>query len=744
MAATWPETRRLLGKETPRLDGPVKSTGRAKYTLDINRPKMLHGVILRSPHAHASIKAIDTAAAEKMPGVKGVLVMTPVGREVFYAGDEIVALAAETEEQAQDAMRAIKIDFEILPFFVDELDSMKAKVRTVGGKGDSNLTKPQTYEKGNVEDAYKTSDAVVENSYGASTICHQCLEPHGVIAEWDADGNLTVFASTQAVYGISTQLATKFDMPATKVKVITQHMGGGYGSKFNAGPEGEVAVSLAKMTGRPVKMMLDRYDEITVGGNRPSAFGKVKIAGKKDGTITAFEVSSFGTPGFKGGATVNFGLLPYVYLDAIENIKREHTVVFTNGGPARAMRAPGHPQNCILTEFAVEELSGKLGIDPLIIRRKNLPPNLDPEKQEKKDRNDWLTRRNTIYNQQLDIITRMCGWKEKWHQPGKGPKKGPWLHGVGMALHTWGGYAAGGDPNECTVRIAANGSVTAESSTQDLGTGQRGVTAIIVAEILGLNIEDITIRIGESNLGKSSGSGGSTTCPSQAPAALRGAVGAKEDLFKRVAPKLKVDPAKLELGIGKVIDTESKKEWTWKEFCARLGMEEAKSVGDWSLAMANDDKIPKLSSGQVGGVQVAEVWVDVETGVVKNTEFWAIQDCGLLINKLACESQVTGGVIMGVNYALFEERIMDRHTGRQTNGDMEFYKLGGIEDMPKINVYMQDMPERGVIGIGEPPTISTAAAIGNAIYNAIAVRVPVMPFTPDRVLEALAKKGAKG
>ncbi|MCE9529853.1 MAG: xanthine dehydrogenase family protein molybdopterin-binding subunit [Planctomycetes bacterium] len=743
MAAEWPKTPRLIGGKLPRLDGVLKSTGRAKYTLDINRPKMLHGVILRSPHAHARIKSLDLAAAEKMPGVKGTLVITAAGKEVYYAGDEIVALAAETEEQALDAMRAIKIEYELLDFFVDEADALASKKNTVGGKAATNVSKPQTFAKGDVAEAYKTADAVVEGSYGASTICHQCLEPHGVVAEWDAEGNLTLYASTQAVFGIAGQLATKYELAPGKVKVITHHMGGGYGSKFNAGPEGEAAVELAKLTKRPVKMMLDRADEITVGGNRPSAFGKVKIAGKKDGTITAFEVTSYGTPGFKGGATVNVGLFPYVYLDAIDNIKRENTVAFTNAGPARAMRAPGHPQNCIITEFAVEDLAAKLGIDPLVIRRKNLPPNVEAAKIEKKDRNDWLSRRNTIYNEQLDIITKLCDWKAKWHEPGKGPKKGPWLHGIGMALHTWGGFASAGE-NDTTVKIASNGAVTAETSTQDLGTGQRTVTCLITAEILGLMPEDITLKIGESSFGKSTGSGGSTTLPSQAPAALRAATAAKEDLFKRVAAKLKIDPTKLEISVGKVIDTANKKEWAWKEFCAKLGMEEAKGVGEWTAALSIDDAVPKLSSGQVGGVQVAEVLVDIETGVVKCTNMWAVQDCGLLINVLACESQVAGGVIMGVNYALFEERIMDRHTGRQTNADMEFYKLGGIEDMPKIHVHMQNMPERGVIGIGEPPTISTAAAIGNAIFNAIGARVPVAPFTADRVLAALDKKGAKG
>jgi xanthine dehydrogenase YagR molybdenum-binding subunit len=314
-----------------------------------------------------------------------------------------------------------------------------------------------------------------------------------------------------------------------------------------------------------------------------------------------------------------------------------------------------------------------------------------------------------------------------------------------MAIHTWGGGAAGNKPppNECTVRIARDGSVTAETSTQDLGTGQRTVTAIITAEILGMEPGDIGLRIGESPLGRSTGSGGSTTCPSQSPATLRAAVAARDDLFARVAPKLKVEPKDLSIEKGEVVHSDGKQRWKWKEFCARLGMEEARGRGEWSAEMNSNPETLNLSNIQVGGVQIAEVAVDTETGVVRCINFVAVQDCGLIINKLGCESQVAGGVVMGVNYALFEERIMDRKTGRQVNPDMEFYKLGGIEDMPRIIVHMMDMPERGVIGIGEPPTVSTAAAVGNAVFNAIGVRVPTLPLTPERVLAALGAKGGK-
>jgi xanthine dehydrogenase YagR molybdenum-binding subunit len=739
MATSWPKKRRLLGTKVRRIDGPEKATGKAKYSLDINRPGMVYGMFLRSPYAHAKIKSIDISPAEKMPGVKAVVLINNAkeGKELFYAGDEVAAVAADTEEHALDALRAIKVEYDVLDHFVYEEDALKEPTKKTTAQ--ANVGAPQTGNKGDVEAAYAKADAVVEGTYGAPTICHQCLEPHGLVAEWDSDGGLTVWASTQATVTTAQQLSgPRFGVPATKVKCITHYVGGGFGSKFGPDIQGFTAVELAKKAGAPVKFMFDRAEEVTTAGNRPSVYGTVKIAGMKDGSITAFEVDCHGTGGaLAGGATVNFNGLPYIYLDAIPNWKRKHTVVRTNAGGARAMRAPGHPQSCLLTEFAVDDLAAKLDIDPLIVRRKNLPPN-DPAAN---DRVNFAARRNDIYNEQLDIAVKLSGWKEKWHRPGAGPGTGPVKHGLGMAIHTWGGYAA--QLNHCTVIISRDGSVTAESSTQDLGTGQRTVTAVVVAEILGLQPTDIITKLGESQLGASTGSGGSTTCPSQAPATLRGAEAARDDLFAKVGPRVGADPKDLTIELGKVVDGKSGKSWGWKEFCARLGMDEARGRGDWSRQMADRGDNPNLSSGQVGGVQVAEVTVDTETGVALVKHMVAVQDCGLVVSRLTCESQVAGGVIMGLNYALFEERIMDRATGRQVNPDMEFYKLGGMRDMPKITVHLQDMPERGVIGIGEPPTVSTAAAIGNAVFNAIGARVPVMPMSPKHVLDALVAKGGK-
>jgi xanthine dehydrogenase YagR molybdenum-binding subunit len=739
MATSWPKKRRLIGKKIQRVDGPAKATGHAKYSFDINRPGMLHAVILRCPHAHAKLTALDTADALKAPGVKAVHEIAKIDGELYYAGDEVVALAADTEEHAADAMRKIKVEYEVLPFLVKEEDALKDDKKTMaplGGKRDNVRAGAGAGQTPGVDDGFKKADVVHEGEYGVPVICHQCLESHGLVAEWDKDGGLTVWASTQAVFGTAQALSRHFQaqripLPENKVKCITHYMGGGFGSKFGPDIQGTTCAELARKAGAPVKLMLNRADEITAGGNRPSAFGKIKIAGTKDGKVTAYEVDSYGSPGVSNaGSTV--GPLPYVY--PFQN-RRKHTIIRLNAGGQRAMRAPGHPQSCVLTECAVDDFAAKIGMDPMQVRLKNLPPRLPQARGDD-------PHATGVYAKEIEIAAKLSDWKNKWHEPGKGKGKGPFKHGIGMALHTWGGSATP-QRNECTVVITRDGNVSASTSTQDLGTGQRTVTAIVVAEVLGLKPEQISLNFAESPLGSSSGSGGSTTCPSQSPAALRAATAARDDLFGKIAGKMGAKAEDLTIEEGKVVDTASKKELEWGKACAMLGMDTAKGAGFWTAAESNKDDSKDVTSVGVGGVQIAEVLVDTETGVVRCTKVVAVQDCGMIVDRLTCESQVAGGVVIGVNYALFEERIMDRATGRQVNANMEFYKLGGIKDMPQIVVEMYDMPERGVIGIGEPPTISTNAAIANAIFNALGVRVPHSPFTPDKVLAALARKEGK-
>jgi xanthine dehydrogenase YagR molybdenum-binding subunit len=732
MALSWPKERRLIGSRQSRLDGPDKATGKARYSFDFNLPGMLHARILRCPHPHARVKSLDTSEAEKVPGFKAVHIIAKPGTELFYAGDEVAGVACDTEEHVLDAIRALKVEYDELPYLVTEDDALKNDLKTVppvGNNKDARNVKVAREDKSdNIDQAFQNAAVVHEGEYGAATINHQCLEPHGLIAHWQDDGSLTLYASTQAVFSIAQQVSGRFRVPITKIKCITHYMGGGYGSKFNPGVEGETAIELARKAKAPVKLFLDRAEEVVTGGNRPSAYAKVKIAADKDGKIVAYACDSWGTPGVGNSATV--GPLPYVYPIPSNSVK--HTMVRLNTAVLRAMRAPGHPQSCFLTDCPIDDLAHKLGLDPMQVRLKNLPQN-DPNAATNAPQS-WNALRNSIYVEEIKRAAKLSDWDKVWHPPGKGPGNGPLKHGIGMALHTWGGAA--GRPNEINVTISSDGSVLVTSSTQDLGTGERTVLAIITAEMLGLDVKDITVKMGESPYGPSSGSGGSTTCPGTSPPTLMAATAARDKLLDTLAERLKAKREDLTIEPGNIVDKGANKKYAWKEACARLGMETVKGQGTWTAELGRAN----LSGVNVGGVQVAEVMVDTETGVVRCTKVVAVQDCGLIVNKQGCESQVAGGVIMGVNYALFEERIMDRATGRQVNPDMEFYKLGGIRDMPKIIVEMYDMPDRGVIGIGEPPTISTAAAVGNAVFNALGVRVPHAPYTPERVLEALSKK----
>src|SRR5262245_45817409 len=328
MAYTWPKERRLIGTQIQRLDGPDKSTGHAKYSYDINRPGMLFGKILRSPYAHCKVTTLDTSAAEASPGFKALHIIAKPGAELFYAGDEILAIAADTEEHAVDAIRAVKVDYEVLPHLVNEDEALKDDKKTVPPiqKDRRNIRVGNQETRGKPDEALKEAEVTHEGTYGASTICHQCLEPHGLVAEWDSDGGLTVWCSTQATMYTAMGLAQYFKIPTTKVKCITHYMGGGYGSKFGPDIQGTACAELARKAKAPVKLLLDRAEEVTVGGNRPSAYATVKIAGTKDGKITAYKVESYGTPGVGNSSTV--GPLPYVY--AIPNVQQQNTVIRIN------------------------------------------------------------------------------------------------------------------------------------------------------------------------------------------------------------------------------------------------------------------------------------------------------------------------------------------------------------------------------------------------------------------------------
>lgn len=708
--ASWGKKsdRKILGTSYTRLDGWDKVSGRARYTFDVNLPGMLVGQILRSPHAKARIVSIDLEPARRMPGVSAVLAIKEPGALVRFAGDEVAALAATTPEIADDALRAIKVSYELMPFVVKEEDARQPDAPKVLGNDRSNVEPGRVNERGDVAKGFAEAAAIVEHTYHAAARVHCCLETHGHVVAFH-DKGLKVWASTQAVHPTAEQFAGLAKIPRDQVEVVCEHMGGGFGSKFGPGVEGKAAADLAKLAGAPVKLMLDRKGEAEAAGADRTATMTIKMAADKDGAITAVEAFGSGTGGV-GEAGVPF---PYIYKVGAQKVSQES--VRTNLQPRNSMRAPGHPSGSFLMESAVDELAYKLGMDPLAFRQKNDP----------------FPIRQAEYKMGADAID----WKTNWNAaPGKTTGK---VRGLGVAAATWGGGGGGG--TQCDVKIAPDGSVVVSVGTQDLGTGVRTFVAAIVAEELGLPRHAVRPEIGNSKLGFSGGSGGSTTTPSVAPAVKMAAIQAKFDFLQALAKATGEKIESLALLPGGVVSNGTK-QMTFKNACKRLPSGGTTSRGTW---------VPELRQTGIGGVQFAYVEVDTETGRVRPLQIVAVHDCGVVMNRLTLTSQINGGIIQGLGFALYEERVVDRQTGRMLNPNLEEYKLPGPWEMPEIEVLIYEPDDaKGVSGMAESPVIPTAGAIANAVYNACGARVRSLPITPARVLEALGKvpgtKGATG
>jgi xanthine dehydrogenase YagR molybdenum-binding subunit len=462
--------------------------------------------------------------------------------------------------------------------------------------------------------------------------------------------------------------------------------------------------------------MLERAPELEVAGARPSAYARVKVGAKKDGTLLGWESESWGTGGPGGG-----GAPPMPYVVNIPNQRKQHVAVLTNIGPARAWRAPNHPQGCLITMSALDDMAAKLNMDPVQLLLKNIQLTAPPD--------DKYGRANT-YKDELMIASDLIGWKQNWHPRGEGGS-GPVKRGLGVAIHTWGGR---GHASECAITIHPEGSVDIKMGTQDLGVGTRTAILIVAGDTLGLPINQMQLYIGDNQYPRSGGSGGSTTIGGISSSTRRAAVDARDQLFAKVAGALNAKPEELEAVGGSIrVKGTPSRSMSWKDACARLGTQPIQALGK------NPGPGDLISSG-VGGAVMADVSVDTETGVVKMNKMVTVQDCGLVINLKTAESQVYGAMIMGIASTLYEEKVMDPTTGTMLNPNMDFYRLAGIGDVGELVVHMmtgKGYDERGPIGLGEPPTVGPMAAIANAVANAVGVRVPFMPITPNRVVAAL-------
>ncbi len=687
---SWPAETKYISHATTRIDGPAKVTGRARYSSDIQENGWLYGMILRSKWPTAKIIDINLHKALQIPGIKAAVLARDKNMTVRYYGEELAAVAGTTKQACLDALRAIEVTAEALPFVVRENDAKKPDAPRVW-ENSPNYPAPRARDHGDVDTAFGQCAAVIEGFYSAPVQIHNPMETMGNTVSWTDDG-VTAWSSTQGISSVRDGLAGSLRLDQSKVRVITEYMGGGFGAKFGAGVEGVLAAKLSKEAKAPVRLMLTRFDQALAVGNRPSSFQKIKMGAAADGTLLAFEAENYGTAGIGAGGDSGGGGggadIPMPYLYKVPNTRVKQSAVAVNAGSARAFRAPGNPPASFGMESAMDDLAVKLGMDPLEFRLKNDP--------------------NKIRQHEYALGAEKFGWKQKYQKPGSSP--GVVKTGIGCAGAAW---PAGG-PSRNThgeAQINPDGSIEFRLGVQDIGTGTRTVIAVVAAEMLGLKPEQITVKVGDTRFPPGPGSGGSTTCASISPTVY--------DICTKALEKLQT--------LSGIADARGK---NWFAACRKIGISPLLISGQW---------VEGLSTNPAGGVQFAEVDVDTETGLVTVKKMLGVHDCGLIIDTLTLESQINGGIIMGMGYALYEERVMDDLSGVVLNPNFETYKLPGIADVPEIEVILVNMPERGVIGIGEPATVPTAGAIANAVANAIGVRVGSLPITPAKILAALGK-----
>ncbi len=736
-----------IGKPTVRQDGRAKVTGAAQYTADIRLPGMLFAKLVDATVPHASVVSIDTSAAERLPGVRAVHVIKHVlgnaelrdpSKEtpskfpiVRYTGQPVAGIAAISQAIADEAARLVKVQYQAMPFVVDR-DAARApnapqvypaaadEGGSAGGGGGAegvpqvgNVHGPARKKVGDVRQAFAKADIVVEGEFFTQVQTHSALETHGVVADWKPE-QLTVYASTQGTSTVRDELAAIFKLPKSKVRVLTEFMGGGFGAKFGAGNVGVVATELSRKAGAPVRLMLDREQEHIVS-NRPDSHQKLRLGATKDGLLTAVELVSYGTAGVGTGAGTAG---PATNMYKSPTLLTEEYDVFINAGPGAAFRAPGHPQGCFALEQLVDELAEKLSMDALALR-------------DKFDENEArrLERR---------IGAEKSGWAQR-HAPGA--DTGPVKRGIGFAQAVW--YRINNMDSACEVRVTRDGSVQLLSAVQDIGGGIKTVLAQIVAEEFGLRPQDITIRVGDTNLPIGPPSGGSMTTGSITPAARNAAWQARNKFLEAIAPAMNVASGDLSLQDGRVLTKYAPStSMSFRKAASQMPTEEI-------AVRASRAQDYTRGGGRItyGGAQFVQVAVDTETGRIHVEHVLGVHDCGRPMNPLALHSQINGGILQGISYSLFEQRVMDQNVGRMMNPNLEQYKIIGSRETPKIEIILledylgQSSTDAG--GIGEPSTIPTCAAIANAFYNATGKRIRRLPMTPSNVLGVLGKTNAR-
>jgi xanthine dehydrogenase YagR molybdenum-binding subunit len=700
-----------VGREVPRVDGIDRVRGNVQYTADIQLPGMLHTAVLRSPYARARVTRVDVAAARSARGVRAVLApgeLDVLVEEPGYVGQAVAAVAAGTFGQAQAALQALAPQWEALEPLLDPDEAVRQE---------SFVSDPKTYERGDFERGVAEADVVVEAEYRTQVVLHNSLETHQAICHWEDDG-ITVYISTQYIWGIRDSIAGHLGLPPDKVRVVCQAMGGGFGAKNGPGDYTPIAAELARRTGRPVRCALTRREENIAAGNRNATIQRLTAAAKSDGTLVALGGDFVNVIGFSGWSASTEGPMKMLY--ACDNVRTVQYPAKLNLPPMAAFRAPGFVEGTFALECLLDELAAKLDIDPLELRRRNYAGSdrVDDRPFSSKNLEECYRRTEPHWAKRDEVRAR---------------SNGPWRHGIGLASQIW--YGGGGPPSYAWIRVGGDGRAQVVTAMQDIGTGSRTAMAQIAAEELGIPVEEVQVSLGDSARGPfASISAGSSTIPSMGPAVRSAAADAKRQLIELAAQRFHLEERVLDVKDGQIVSSDGSS-WPLTEITGLL--EDGQILGKGSRG-------PNPAGMQVltFGVQVAEVAVDTETGEVRVEKIVAIHDVGRVINKLGASSQVEGGIIQGIGHTLSEERIVDPETGSILTRTLDAYKVPTIADVPEIVTELVDIPDEhltnlGSKGLGEPPIIPTAAAIANAIRDATGADVRSLPISREEMLRAL-------
>jgi xanthine dehydrogenase YagR molybdenum-binding subunit len=690
----WPAgPRTVVGRDAVRVDGLERARGEAVYTADLELPGMLHTAILRCPFAHARVARIELGPALALPGVHAAIGpddLDVLQSECGYPGAPVAAVCADTEVQARAALAAIAVEWEQLDVLLDPDEAVSAG--QVHGEA-------RVRERGDVEAGFAQADVVVEGEYRTQVVLHNSMETHQSVVQWVGD-TLEVHISTQYIWGVRREVAKRLDLPADKVRVVCNYMGGGFGAKNDPDDHTFVAIELARRTARPVKCALTRREENLATGNRNATVQRLRVGAKADGTLTALEGEYVNAVGFAGWSSPVEGPMNQLY--ACPNVRTTTHAAKTNQPPMKAFRAPGFVEGTFGLEALLDVLAARLEVDPLELRRLN-HTEVDPaDGREYSGKNllECYRRAQPHWDRRHEVRARSTETVK---------------HGVGMASQVW--YGGGGPPSYAWVRVGSDGRATVVTAMQDIGTGSRTAMAQIAAEELGIPLEHVAVSLGDSARGPfASISAGSSTIPSMGPAVRAAAADARRQI-EEIAEQMDKSGAP----VAEVV-----------------------SVLESAQILGSGGRGPNPAGRQVltFGVQVAEVAVDVETGEVWVERIAAVHDVGRVINPLGASSQVEGGIIQGIGHTLSEHRLHDPASGRILTTSLDAYKLPTIADVPEIVSELIDEPDAeltnlGSKGLGEPPIIPTAAAIANAIRDATGAQVHELPISREEMLRAL-------